>query len=220
MGRGFPVQMTRSKRWNPVATAVIQFAVTGTLAVLLLGFLAVTLLKHTGTDEAVNQAREITRLAARGVVAPNLTPALERGDPKAIAQMDRVVRRRVLEDPVVRIKVWDRTGRIVYSDDHRLIGSRYPLGEDDAAAFRNGATEAEVSDLSRPENRFERPFHKLLGGLPGRDRHPRPPAPLRVLPAIQLDLGQRPSPVAEIPSGADRRSGAARAGADPAGVEA
>src|SRR3954465_12019443 len=52
------------------ARAVIQFAVTGTLALLLLGFLAVTLLRNTGKSEAIRDARQTTRLAGEGVVAP------------------------------------------------------------------------------------------------------------------------------------------------------
>src|SRR4051794_12856976 len=56
--------------------AVVQFAVTGTCALLLLGFLAVTLLRNTGKSEAIRDARQTTRLAGEGVVAPAITPAL------------------------------------------------------------------------------------------------------------------------------------------------
>jgi signal transduction histidine kinase len=72
------------------------------------------------------------------------------------------VRARVLRDPVVRVKIWDPTGRIVYSDEPRLIGTRYDLGEDERGSIRDGSVDAEVSDLGRPENRFERRYHKLL----------------------------------------------------------
>jgi hypothetical protein len=41
-------------------------------------------------------------------------------------------------------------------------GTRYPLGGDERRAIRTGAVEAEVSDLTGPENRFERPKKKLL----------------------------------------------------------
>src|SRR4051794_32400367 len=147
---------------SSIATAVLQFAVTGTLVVLLLGFAVVELLRHTGTTEAIRDAKRVTSLAGNGIVAPNVTTGLERGDPKAIAQMDRVVRSRLLSGDVVRVKLWDANGRIVYSDEHRLIGFRTQLGDDDLEALREGKTDAEVSDLSRPENRFERPHKKLL----------------------------------------------------------
>lgn len=149
-------------RKNSIATAVLQFAITGTVVVLLLGFVAVEVLRHTGTEEAINDAKRVARLAGDGIVAPNVEPGLQRGDPKAIAALDRVIRGRVLSNDVVRVKIWDASGRILYSDEHRLIGFRTPLGEDDLKALRDGTTAAEVSDLSRPENRFERPHKKLL----------------------------------------------------------
>jgi signal transduction histidine kinase len=140
----------------------MQFVITGTVAVLLLGFLAVELLRKTGTTEAIRDAKQVTRLAGDGIVAPSVTPALERGDPKAIAAMDRVVRRSVLSNSVVRVKLWNADGRILYSDAHRLIGSRYPLRSDEYLALRRGGTDAEISDLARPENRLERRHEKLL----------------------------------------------------------
>jgi signal transduction histidine kinase len=62
----------------------------------------------------------------------------------------------------VRVKIWLPDGRIVYSDQHRLIGSTYALGKDEQAVLLAGKAEADVSDLKRPENRFERRFGKLL----------------------------------------------------------
>jgi signal transduction histidine kinase len=43
-----------------------------------------------------------------------------------------------------------------------LIGARYHLGPEDLAEFKGTKAHAEVSDLSKPENRFERQFGKLL----------------------------------------------------------
>ena len=80
----------------------------------------------------------------------------------SLAQLDRAIQDRVLNDDLVRVKVWAADGRIVYSDEPRLVGKVYPLGAEDRLALENGGVDAEVSDLSRPENRFERPWGKLL----------------------------------------------------------
>src|SRR3954454_18122572 len=130
------------KGQSSIATAVLQFAVTGTLVVLLLGFAAVEVLRHTGTTEAINDAKQVTRIAGRGIVAPNISAGLERGDPNAIAAMDRVIHRRVLEGDVVRVKIWAADGTILYSDEHRLIGYKGVLGEDDLEALGEGKTDA------------------------------------------------------------------------------
>jgi hypothetical protein len=72
----------------------------------------------------------------------------------------------VLDDSVVRVKLWDADGRIVYSDPPELIATDYPLGEDELDAMRSSRIVAEVSDLSAPENRFERQYGKLLEVYP------------------------------------------------------
>ncbi|HSC04651.1 MAG TPA: sensor histidine kinase [Solirubrobacteraceae bacterium] len=153
---------SRRGRETSVAGAVARFAITGLAGLALLTFVAIQLLSSRGTSEAIRNAKSVTQLAGRGVVAPYITPALLAGRPAAIAALDRTVRARLLEDPVVRVKVWEAGGRIVYSDEHRLIGARYPLRDEESNALRTGGVAAEVSDLTRPENRFERQYHKLL----------------------------------------------------------
>ena len=128
----------------------------------LLTFVAIQLLSTRGTSEAIRNAKSLTELAGRGVAAPYLTPALLAGRPGAIAALDRTVHTRLLADPVVRVKVWDPSGRIVYSDEPRLIGARYTLSGAEVHALRTGGVAAEVSDVTAPENRFERQYHKLL----------------------------------------------------------
>jgi signal transduction histidine kinase len=84
------------------------------------------------------------------------------GRPASIAALDKIVKQRVLGSDVVRVKIWTPSGRIVYSDEPRLIGKRYGLSAEDRASIFSGGVEADVSDLQQPENRFERPFGKLL----------------------------------------------------------
>jgi hypothetical protein len=96
-------------------------------------------------------------------VQPALTDAVLRDDRQALARFDQTIRSRVLSSStIVRIKVWTRDGRIVYSDEPRLIGARYRLTAEDQDEFVGNQVAAEVSDLSKPENRFERSFGKLI----------------------------------------------------------
>jgi signal transduction histidine kinase len=145
-----------------VGGAVARFAVTGFVVLLLVGLGGVEVLHRAGRNEATRDARELSEVAGRGIVRPAITAALLRGDPEAIARMDRVVHRRVRGRSVVRVKLWDAAGRVVYSDEHRLIGAVYRLPQDERDALASGGADAEVSDLGRPENRFERPYGKLM----------------------------------------------------------
>jgi signal transduction histidine kinase len=150
-----------------VREALARYAAIGLLAVVLISLLGVWLVRRAGEAEAIRDAKDQTRIAALGSVEPALSDGLLRGDPTAIAAVDRVVQERVLGDPfsraaIARVKIWDRSGRVVYSDEPRLIGARYAMSPGDLAEFQNNEPDAAVSDLSKPENRFERRFGRLL----------------------------------------------------------
>jgi signal transduction histidine kinase len=71
------------------------------------------------------------------------------------------VKQRVLQAPVVRVKVWDRNGTIVFSDQPDLVGRNFGA-ESDIANAMHGISTAGVSDLRDPENIDERgKFQKL-----------------------------------------------------------
>ena len=84
------------------------------------------------------------------------------GQAAAVDRFDRLVRGRVLVGDVLRVKIWAPDGRIVYSDEPRLIGETFELGEDEMEVLRDDGTDAEASDLDEPENRYEREFGRLL----------------------------------------------------------
>src|SRR4051812_16031462 len=153
-------RFTRATRsGSSTAAALTQFAIAGVVAVAILALVGVAVLRSNGTKQATDDAKRVTRIVGQGIVQPELTDGLLRGDPKAIARVDHIVRSRVLKDPVVRVKIWSPEGRILYSDEKRLIGRTYPT---DKEPLEPDAVDAEVSDLSRPENRYERPYKKLL----------------------------------------------------------
>ncbi|MDQ6806588.1 MAG: sensor histidine kinase [Actinomycetota bacterium] len=161
--------------WDSVSVAVAQFAITGLLAVVLLGIVGVQVLRRTGTAEAIRNATEVTRLAGEGIVAPNVTSGVVAGRTASLRRLDSIVRSRVLRDPVVRVKIWDSNSRVLYSDESRLDRIRFRLPADELVALRMGGTHAEVSDLSRPENRFDRGQGRLLEVYHGiRDRQGLP----------------------------------------------
>jgi len=145
-----------------VRGAIIRFAVAGLVALAVLAVAGGLVLRQLSEDEAVDDARRLATLAGRGVVEPRFTDAALDGRPAALAALDRAVQERVLSEDVVRVKIWAPDGTIVYSDEPRLIGRRYPLGADELEALGAGVTDAELSDLAKPENAFERDEGSLL----------------------------------------------------------
>ena len=149
----------RSRRLG--RSPVVHFVVSALLAVVLVGVLAARLVQDQAQEEALRDAKDLTVLTGRGIVAPAITQGVLDGDPAAIARLDRLVRTSVPRPPVTRVKVWAPDGTIIYSDEPRLIGERYPLGADELESLRTGGIEAELSDLDEPENRFEQSDRKV-----------------------------------------------------------
>jgi len=141
---------------------VTKFVAGSLVAALVFIVASVPLLRHLGRTEAIRDARATARLAAAGAVEPNLSDDLLSNDPRAVARIDRVVQERVLSKSIVRVKIWSGDGRIVYSDQPLLIGAHYDLGADERETLESGKVQAELSDLHKPENRFERPEGRLL----------------------------------------------------------
>jgi signal transduction histidine kinase len=142
--------------------ALAQFGISSFAVVLVLATIGAVGLSRVATREALDGARSVTAALARGTIGPAISAAALRGDPAALAKLDRKIRARVLFEPIVRVKVWTPDGRIAYSDKPALIGERYPLPPDLRKALRGGGAHAEVSVLTRPENRFERAEGKLV----------------------------------------------------------
>ncbi len=153
-----PVRRSRSV----VTVVVAQFTLAGLAALLIVGLAVSVASQRVGQREAIVDVRSQALAKAQGIVEPALTDDLLDVDPDAAEALDELIRRDVLDAALVRVKIWRRDGTILYADEDRLIGSRYELGDDELAAMDRGQVEAEVSDLSAPENRFERDAGKLL----------------------------------------------------------
>ena len=144
------------------ASAVARFMLASLAAIAVVvvgGFFA---LRSVTVREAERDTRGRVELQGALVESAGLRDGLLTGDGEALGRLDDVVQGRLLSPSVVRVKLWSRDGRILYSDEPAIIGRRFALGEDERALFTEGGAEAELSDLSRPENRFERQEGKLL----------------------------------------------------------
>ncbi len=127
--------------------------------VIVGGFFA---LRSITVEEAEDDTREQVRLQGALVEAAGLSDGVLSGQPAALARLDGLVLGRVLDESLMRVKIWSLDGRILYSDLPAIIGERYRLGADERRLFREGGAAAELSDLSKPENRFERQEGELL----------------------------------------------------------
>lgn len=140
-------------------TRLIAAAVLVVLVVVAVG---VFVARQLAEREAVHDAARSAELLGDVIVEPALSDALLDGDTEARAMLDDLVRTRVLGESVVRVKIWDGEGRILYSDEPRLIGGTFGLDDEERRVLASSGVEAEVSDLGAPENRYETGQGELL----------------------------------------------------------
>ena len=107
-------------------------------------------------------------ISAADVVSIRLGPFLRAEDFTAAPSferyslIDQLVRERILSEHIVRVKLWNPRGLVVYSNDPSAIGQAFPVSDDLVAAL-DGEVANEISNLSKDENLTERgTFPRLM----------------------------------------------------------
>jgi signal transduction histidine kinase len=140
---------------------ILQMTVAAAVVGCLVGIAGSVISRRIAQSQSVHDVAQITDVFAESVIQPALTNEMATSPEKAAA-LDSLVRTRMASGSLVRVKVWSPQGVVLYSDESRLVGQKYRLDSGAQAALASPQTEAEVSDLSRPENAYERSQGKLL----------------------------------------------------------
>ena len=133
---------------NPVA----QFLAAGLIVVVAVALASDRLSREAAEAEAIADARATT---ARAVAEPAIPSGLARGGSYAAVQFGQETRNQLMIDNVVRVKIWNGRGQVVWSDEDELIGRFLDLSAEARAVLRSGTTAGEVADLRRQENVYE-----------------------------------------------------------------
>ena len=127
---------------------VLRFAVVTALGLALAGALILAVVREIDQRHAVRAATDRTHFVAqtflRGVVRPADAVAPVKG--KRRRQLDRLMRRYVLIDGVLRVSLVGSGNRITYSTDHRLIGTIAP-NRAELAEVRSGSILSRVASV-------------------------------------------------------------------------
>lgn len=140
---------------------VLLFTLASTLMLVALLVASARFSDQAARAEALNDAEDLT-VAVGTFVEPRLTGPLVAGDPAAQQRLRRTVSQRLLGDRMLRTKVWRADGTIVFSDEPRLVGRRFDLDAEELRVLRSGGSDAEASELSEPENVYERGVGELV----------------------------------------------------------
>ena len=158
---GGPVGARARRRPPSVREVLARFVAANLVIALLLLAGSLWAGNSAARRESLADARTTTDLLAELLIEPNVGDGVLTGDPRALTALDDIVDGQLREAAVVRIKIWD-ADQVVYSDDRRLIGRTFPLGEAKQDLLRTGGVLAELSSLREEENVFERPQEERL----------------------------------------------------------
>ena len=139
-----------------------QVAAAALVVVIVVGIAGALVSRRVAEQQSVHDVAELTDVLAQGIVSPALTDELLTDPGAAVRVLDPIMRAAVLSDSLIRVKLWTPDGTILYSDEPRLLGQTFDLDHEARDALTTPQVEASVSDLTRPENRFERSDGRLL----------------------------------------------------------
>ena len=112
----------------------------------------------------LNRTAAITALYVHSFVAPEVQSLATQPqlDPAEADALQLQLTRTELGKRLVAFKIWSREGQVLYSPTSQLVGQQFPLNGDRASSFAGQVTVG-ISDLSSPENVYERErFSRLI----------------------------------------------------------
>ena len=137
---------------NGVRTAVARLSLTQRVALLsllptiILGVALAFVLHRQIVNRTLADATQSAELIAHIGVQPRLSQrVLHDGlTPAEVRALDRQLQGRSVTRDLARIKIWNSHDRVIYSDDHALIGKTLPPSDDLLRALAGGQPHGEV----------------------------------------------------------------------------
>jgi diguanylate cyclase (GGDEF)-like protein len=123
-----------------------QVALMSLVPMIVLGFALTRVIERQIEKHSVENASQSARLIADIGFQPRLTPRELRDglDAAQVRALDGQLRARSSTESLARIKIWSSADAVVYSDDHSLIGRRFPAVGDLENALSGRPGDAEV----------------------------------------------------------------------------
>ncbi|MDQ1581083.1 MAG: two-component system, NarL family, sensor kinase [Microbacteriaceae bacterium] len=146
---------------SEVRAAVIRFLFIGLVTLVAISVPVALWIRGQAERHTLAAAIQRTHQLADHAIDQLITDELLAGDPASLRKLDDRLERWVAGDYVVRVKVWDPTGLVVYSDLPSLIGRTFPLPRWSTDLLAGGADRA----LFGTEHRLDNAQDFALGEL-------------------------------------------------------
>lgn len=126
-----------------VRAAMVRFTLLSLVGLALVALVTVPIAAGIARSIALLDAEDRTRVFTRTVAAPLLDEAVrERSEG---SPLDQALQNRLDDDTIVHVVIWDREGRVVWSENRSLIGSTHTLDAEVQELFETMGSRSEYS---------------------------------------------------------------------------
>jgi diguanylate cyclase (GGDEF)-like protein len=154
------MRLPRLGRW----TLLRKFTVLSLVCFAALGIALSQLLAHQIRHRALSNTVASAQLLSSTIANGQLRPSDLSGapiDPARRRALDATFAQARAQNRIARLKIWSRSGQIVYSDDHAAIGRKFEVEDDLREAF-DGDTHSAIAHGHAAEQQGERKLGALL----------------------------------------------------------
>jgi signal transduction histidine kinase len=144
------------------STLLLQFSIISLVLMVGIGTMLGFNLTHYFEQIAVAQQRDAVRDLVPPLIGDHISDeVLRNGAVKEDYTRIELALATLGGSGLVRVKIWNNDGLIIYSDERDLVGQKYDVSPELAETLE-GLTVAEISELEKDENIEERGFGELL----------------------------------------------------------
>jgi hypothetical protein len=157
------------RHWSARLSLLARFGLMSLVVLVVLGFAIGLTLKQQIESRALGRATQLAQVIAELGVQPRVQSGdLERPlSPARLDELDEVMQARLSHDnQLLRVKIFDREGRIMYSDQRSLIGES-EAGESGVSQALRGGTSAELEHGTADDDAGSRTLEVYVPLAPG-----------------------------------------------------
>ncbi|HSP53583.1 MAG TPA: histidine kinase, partial [Cryobacterium sp.] len=144
---------------SEVRSAVSRFLMIGLIVLIAVSVPVSLWIRAQAESHTLDDATVITHHLADYTAGPLITDQVIAGDPAALALLDSRVAPWLADGSIVRIKVWNTEGRVLYSDERSLIGRTFDLPRWSGSLLADGTDRASLERQDDLDN-----FHETDSG--------------------------------------------------------
>jgi len=138
----------RRQRWSVAGRLSLtrQVALLSLLPIVALGFILARVLEAQIVARTLADETEAARIVAHIGIQPHLSPQSLRAGltPAGVRALDQQLSARSVTQDLARIKIWNAHYKVIYSDDHSLIGHTLTPSDDLVNALADRPNDAQV----------------------------------------------------------------------------